>query len=270
MKAILEKEEINVLHKMAKKVFFQSHYAFLTNHNSYRPRAIHTFMGESHGGKSTLVRSLVLDVCLNDPPTPILVWLSEETVYEFLAELYRCNIDKNKLKHLHVYSELDYKKGFQSVNEVFIEIKRICFEHDIELIFIDNLTTSFIYMDRQVKEQSIVSKELKKLANDTDCPIALMVHTGAAVNNGMSRLIEMNDIRGSKTIVNLSNFFYIMQSFHDENKITSTIRITKHRGQEVAHKFYKLNYSSQARLYAVDEMLTFEEFKEIFKKRNLL
>ena len=88
----LEPEEIEVLREMADKVYFKSHFEFIQSHKGYRPKNVHLFMGESHGGKSTLVRSLVMDACLSDEAPPVLVWLSEETPHEFLNELYRSGI----------------------------------------------------------------------------------------------------------------------------------------------------------------------------------
>ena len=92
MKAKLSPEEIEVLHEGADRVYFDTHYNFLKAHNGFRPGCMHMFMGTSHGGKSTLVRSLLTDICLsgkdiNGEPNPVLLWLSEETVLEFLLPL---------------------------------------------------------------------------------------------------------------------------------------------------------------------------------------
>jgi len=227
-------------------------------------------LGTSHGGKSTLIRSLLIDIALGTEEKNTLLWLSEETVIEFLSELYRSGISADKLKNLHVISELDLMDDFESAQELLKYVEKYCEDNDIGLIFFDNITTSVIYMDRPPTDQAKIAIYLKKLANRLVVPLVIIAHTGAAVTDSMARLIEMNDIRGAKSIVNLAPFFYILQAFHCGNQIYSTIRITKHRGQEVQHKFYKLFYSPPARLYAKDELVSFDDFKSIYKKRNIL
>ena len=140
----------------------------------------------------------------------------------------------------------------------------------LEILFLDNLTTSFCYMDRPISEQSIASKAIKELAIKHNIPIVVIAHTGADITENFPQMIEMNHIRGSKTIVNLAEFFYILQSFYVGTERHNILRISKHRGQEVSDRLYKLYYYSKFRLFGKDEILAFGALKEIFKQRNRL
>lgn len=270
MKIEATSEEMEALRESSENVFFPSYYKFLSNHNGFRKKNIHVFLGTSHGGKSTLVRSLILDLCLSEKPKPVLLILSEESVIEFMSEFFRSGIDPDKFTTLYVISEIDEAENFGSAQAFMKYVENYAIEKDIELLFFDNITTSICYMDRTPQEQAIVSIYFKKLAARLDLPVILIAHTGAQCTDNMNRLIEMNDIRGGKTLVNLAHFFYIMQNFHSGNIIASTIRICKHRGQDVVDKFYKLIYIPKARVYAKDERISFSDVKEIFKNRNKL
>lgn len=125
-------------------------------------------------------------------------------------------------------------------------------------------------MDKPINVQSDVSIVLKKFASVKDIPLIIICHTGAQVTTNYNGLIEMNDIRGSKTIVNLSEFFYIMQTFNIGEKRFNTLRITKHRGQEVKNTMFMLYYYAKSRIFAKDEVVDFGKFKELFKQRNKL
>ena len=270
MEARLTKEEVEVLHEQADRTFFRTHFKFLKSHKGFRPKNIHMVLGTSHGGKSTLIRSLLTDICTGAVKQNVLLWLSEETELEFLSEFYRSGINPDNVKNLHVLSELDLMERYNTPKNLLRYIEMYCGENDIGLLFFDNITTSMIYMGRSPSDQAKISIDLKKMCQLLALPFIIIAHTGAAVTDSSNRLIEMNDIRGGKSIVNLAQFFYVLQTFHCDSEIYTTIRITKHRGQEVDHRFYKLIYSRKERLYARDELVQFKEFKEIYKKRNVL
>ena len=54
-------EEIFNLLKERDKVHWYSDYHFLNEHKGHRPGALHLYLGVAHGGKSTLMRSLLID-----------------------------------------------------------------------------------------------------------------------------------------------------------------------------------------------------------------
>ena len=249
------------------KIEYLSNFDFLLSHNGLRRGCVHTLLGASHGGKSTLVRTMIMDF-LSDrkKKKKVLIWLSEESRIEFLTEFGRTSFRRYDDDQLYIFSEMDYPE----TKDVMMTIHELVKQYDVDLILYDNITTGLLYMDKRVEEQSRFLKKIKRMVADLNIPCVLVAHTGAAVTENSPRLIDMNDVRGSKTLVNISQFFYIMQTFYEDSKKHSTVRITKHRGQEVTESIFLLDYFPRGRVYGKDEPMSFADFKEIFKSRNKL
>lgn len=260
-------EEIKEWQKEKEVRQFVTNFNFLRVHNGWRKGKIHTILGVSHGGKSTLTRTLVLDAVGNsDKPKKIGVVLSEESEVDFLTDIISAGV--GDFSHFAIFGELE--QNFNSVREYFTRLSKFVDENKIDILFYDNLTTSFTYMDRPVKEQSEVTKKLKSFAIDKNIPLVAIAHTGANVTENYSGIIEMNDIRGAKTIVNLSEFFYVMQSFYTGSDRYNTIKIAKNRGYNVTDRLYSLFYYPSKRIFGKDKLMHFDELQEIYKKRNRL
>tara|TARA_Y100001937_G_scaffold13127_1_gene17141 strand:+ start:6908 stop:7756 length:849 start_codon:yes stop_codon:yes gene_type:complete len=268
-------EYLDALQTYGKECHVESKFAFLRAHNGLRKGNLHVMMGSSHSGKSTLVRSLLLDALDNNPDKTVLLFLSEESTDDFLKEFAETGLrDEKMLQRLHVISALDGK------NISLYELKFMIKEIEPDLFFFDNLTTSDLYADCTPKEQTRLCNELKNLAKEIMIPFFLIVHTGKEIMDNMTRLIEMNDVRGSKSIVNIAEFFYIAQSFHtseiqrysrkEVSRIDPTICIKKHRGENVTERLFYMNYCHKKRIYVSDKELEFSAFKEMFKNRNRL
>lgn len=263
----ISEEENNLIVGIGHKRFFNTNLQFLISHNGWRPSNVHTILGVAHGGKSTLVRTILNDIVINNPEEKALIVLSEETNQEFLAEfLHKTPLTKHQKRRVHILSEVDSEETIPDGKQYFSHLKDYMERREISFILFDNITTSKVYMDQKVKEQAIVSKQYKSLAIETDGVVVLVAHTGA----NPKELIEMNDIRGSKAIVNLSQFFYILQTIHIGSLWYNTIRILKHRGQELGMDIFKLNYDKTMKMFSQDIPINWDDFKKAWKKRNKL
>lgn len=268
MTAAMTDEEIDVLNHLNNKIFYQSHFNILKTHNGLRPGCLHTFLGTSGGGKSTLIRSLLIDF-LENSEKDIVLFLSEESKLDFLSQFHKTGYKKN-LDKLHIISELDLSDGKKTDAEIWKELLFQISEIKPSLFVYDNITTSRFYMDKKPNEQSKFSWYIKKLCLDKNIPFILVAHTGGLINDSINRLIEPNDIRGAKTIINISHFFYVMQRFILGDTIYPTVRITKHRSQDIEKSIFKINYDKKRRIYIQDVALNFKDFKEAYKARNVL
>ena len=253
-----------------------SKFGFLNAHNGLRNGKLHVMMGSSHSGKSTLLRSLLFDALDNNPDKKIFIFLTEESENDFLKELavsgYRNQDGLDRLKILCAYDQ----KRLPSLADLIFYLK----ETEPDIFFFDNITTCNFYADASVKAQGDIVYNLKALAKEMDIPFYIVVHTGAEVVDNMRRMIEMNDIRGSKQIVNMAEFFYIAQGFVSsiwdsllkKNKEIKrlTIFIKKHRGENCRSRIFYLEYNDQKRLYEKDMEIDFKQFKNYFKDRNHL
>ena len=272
-------EEVFELLKEREKVSWFSDYKFLSEHKGHRPGALHLYLGVAHGGKSTLMRSLIIDALKRcDKDKKVLVWLSEETENDFLIEFSMALKTMAKedartlLRKLLIHSEMNYSKLIKKndLKTKYAYFRETIHNSDINLIFFDNLTTSEFYMDRSIDDQSYFIKSLKEEVAEAKKPFIMVAHTGADMTENSHRLINMNDIRGCKSVINLVQFCYILQRFQLNDFYYPTLRITKHRGQTVENKMFNLQFDKEKNLYVKDYSINFLELKDNFKKRNVL
>lgn len=262
-------EELEMLIDESKKKQHHSNYRFINSHNSYRNGKMHLAIGPSSGGKSTLTRSLLLDFMLNlDPGEKVHVHLSEEDEETFLIEMGSSGIGFDKLKNLIITSEQDSK--YSSAKDLLKMIEASANRNDVRGLFFDNITTSMCYMDKGHDNQAIVSSALKNICRNCNKPFVLIAHTGGAQGMATQRMLEMNDIRGGKSIVNLVEFMYILQPIFCGEERHNILTVVKHRGVSVTKPYYRLVYVPKAKIFACDESITFEQYKQIFKERNTL
>lgn len=226
---------------------------------------LHTLISGAGAGKSTYTRSVILDFLNCNPDRTCFVWLSEITTEDFKREIAFMP-DSDAYKRLYCYSEMDDLDSELSADirfTRFIETVSTC---DCDFIIIDNLTTSQIYEGARPAAQGKICIEIKQMCIDMNKPILLIAHTGGSEKGG--DFIDMNDVRGSKHIVNLSEFFFILQTFQCNKSRITTVRPTKYRGKSVKEFFFMLPYDEATLTYKQDITLTFEELKKIWEKRN--
>lgn len=264
----LKQVDLNDVVVQEKNIQFKTRFKFLLSHNGIRENKLHTLLAPTHAGKSTIVRSMITDVMTMNPDKRILIWLSEESADDFKQELKKCLPSSMNTKNIFVFSDIDYNEQMSEMDnkKIMCSIENNLFHYDIDLMFIDNITTSKIYNDCTIKEQSKYSTWLKNLTKE--CTVFCIAHTNT--NDFNNRLISENDIRGSKTIVNLSEFLYIMQPININDTLVQYIFIKKHRGQDVGGKFYRLIYDKHLYAFKEDLNVEFKVIAEMFQQRNKL
>lgn len=247
-----------------------SKLCFLNAHNGLRRGSVHTVLGTAGGGKSTLIRTILRDFIFNKDNLhlSVSVWLSEETCKEYKIQLMHGMPPSDELKRGAMISE---EENIEADLDYFISQQEIIAP---DVLIYDNLTTSRFYTSADTKGQDAVFRKIKSLTKKLNCATIIVCHTGAEVSDSMDRLINMNDVRGSKSIINGSEFVYILQRFEilsqGENRFFPTIRITKHRGQELVHNMYFLQYMKELRAFVSDKAIEFEKFKEAYALRKRL
>lgn len=248
------------------KIYFKSNLNFLKSHGGLRPKCVHTFLGPTHAGKSTMGRTLVLDILINNENCKLHIHLTEETRLQYLTELSRSGVSVDIMNRLTISSEQD-GNAIRGINDSWEYFKQSITESEAEIVILDNLTTSEMYADQRPHTQTRFVKRLKEFSQKKNIAMIQLAHTGAEAAISVSRLINENDIRGSKSTVNNTEFLYILQQFETSLQKYSTIRIIKHRGQSPQDKLYLLEYSLTGRFYSSDRVLPFEKLKKIFSSR---
>lgn len=246
-----------------RKVYWFSKFNFLNQHNGLRPNKMHLFVAPTHVGKSTVTHAIINDLATKNEGIKILLYLTEETKEDFESALSNFADDFNTLnKSITVVVE-DKSKSDDEIKN-YLETLVVFGRYD--LFFVDNITTSKLYMDRKTSTQSEVSIWLKSLLEDTT--LFLIAHTNG--NNYNNEILDETHIRGSKTITNITEFLYVMQPVRVNNSLHQFIRIIKHRGQSPDNKFFRLFYNPNKKTIDYDTPCSFDDFKSVFKLRNKL
>lgn len=266
-KLSLTPEEIENFSKVRKTEFNKTAFNFLKVHKGLRPNKIHFFLGIPSGGKSTLRNSIIFDFCIMNPNKKVFLWLSEEKLTDFKEDVSVNEKISDALKNVTVFSEQD-KINLIKKNP-FEKLKELVLKSQPDLFVFDNLTTSSLY-GNSFNQQEEFLHNFKSFIQKQNCSTVVMGHTSTNVREHSEVLIDQNDVRGTKTIVNLTEFFYVMQTFKISEKIFTTLRITKSRGFGVNSKLYALSFDEKIKAYGLDVELTFEEFNKLYERQNRL
>ena len=241
-------------------ISFLSGLSHVSQFDGWQKGKIHSLIAQASGGKSTYIRSIIYDLLKKNPGTLIFLWLSEVSVEDFMRELAQLPADVD-YSSLYLHSEVESNDDMDSPDAMRILEEKVI-QSGCEFFIFDNLTTSSIYGE-QVLQQGKISTLLKRLVSITGAAFLLVAHTDSKVKQDSKNIIDMNDIRGSRKIVNLSEFFFILQNIQIGNTIKTTLRITKHRGKDVKQRLFYLPYDAETFSYPRDVPLEFDSFKEI-------
>lgn len=263
----ITKDEAKHLQDEDRKIHISTKMNFLLAHNGLRPGCIHTILGTTGGGKSTLTRSIIRDFAFNkensERKRTMLVLLSEETVDTFRTQLSYGVAEHERMFDIKVISEFEVAMSQQYLEEILAQ-------HQPDVFLYDNLTTSKMYEGKRPHDQTEFCWWLKNLASNMKMATILVSHTTAEINDSINRLITTSDVRGSKTLGNISEFFYILQTFQSGSTRFPCLNIAKARGQEVHDRFYYLVYEKMFRQFTRDYVIQFDKVKEYYGKRNKL
>jgi hypothetical protein len=248
-----------------KEVHFSSTLGFANSTKGFRRGNMHLFIAGTGGGKTTLTRTLLRDLLFQPGPAPIVcVWLSEESLEEYKALLSMGLPSDDRLLNTMAFSEQDKPEATELLFFEWMEM------HSPDVLIFDNITTSKFYSDKRPHEQAAFASKLKNVIKKTKCAGLIVAHADSQQTNQKGGLLDINNIRGSKAICNLTEFAYLFQTFKTPKAIYSILRIAKSRSQNVIHDTYLLTYNPLTMSYTSDAAIPFEKFKEVYNERNRL
>lgn len=256
-------EEAKSFEASLRLIHFHSKFGWPNSHNGFRRGNMHLLIAGTGAGKSTLTRAIALDIVLHkENDCTVAVWLSEETVDEYKALFSLGKASNGKLLSTSANSELDVTD--------LSELMFFEWLHFVEpdVFIYDNITTSSFYVDKTPPEQAKFARKLKKTLKELNCAGIIIAHGDSQQTQQRGGLLDINNIRGSKTICNLAEFAYTFQLFVSESAKAAFLRIVKSRSQRIIHDTYLLKYDPSSMSYVGDIAIPFSEFKKANDERN--
>lgn len=229
---------------------------------------MHVLLGTAGSGKSTLVRSIILDTAKNHK---VFLWLSEESSEDFYLYMNNYDIPDGTLENIRIFSEIDSnidcKNGYEFI---LSEIKKEIYAEPGSVVFLDNLTTSRLFLDMKPGMQSMLVSKIKEIAIERSVPVFVVAHTRADFYDNTYRFMNEADVRGTKTTTNLCEYLYLYQRFHVANTFFPLLRVAKSRKHQITKTAYYLGYDFEKKIYSWDSPKDFEEIKQALKEVNRL
>lgn len=249
-----------------KFVFPKTCFMFLNEHFGLRPECIHILLGETGKGKSTLCRSVALNYAAENEK--IIYYSAEETLKSFSMGL---DAKEGAEENVFFIGEKELKKKYDNfgVELVLEAIQTQLACHKSKILFFDNPTAGFIASDFKLQEK--LYNGLREIA-DAGVTIFMPAHTKSSKERNF--LTDPSDVRGSKHIANISDYFYsfynFSYTFEGEEKIFSGVQTLKCRFHNSAGSIYSIAYDKDSRKYTKDYKIKFNSFLELWKKRQKL
>ncbi len=252
---------------------FKSNLRCFSDHKGLRRGEIHTVIGPKGGGKSTFIKTMIIEMLMNKKN--VYCFLSEEKTDFYKMPIYRAfrnvtKCDEKSNSYLYKLSlETQYKldkhmrnaKAFCNQLEIYVK------ELNLDCIVFDNFTTSFLG-ELDPNGQSAVIARFKEIAIKFDIPFVLVIHTakGTDINRA---LIDGENVRGSATTVNMGSYNYIISAFFRVKPVRVFITIDKARYHKESNKaVYELYYDSELEIFTRDQKSNYEQITDIIKTLN--
>ena len=264
--ATMTSDEKDYMEMQVDKVYFKSRFNFLNAHNGLRPGKVHMMVGATGCGKSSLVRAMAIDCAIS---AKTMIHLSEENDRDYAYAINQQLNDKDILSRIAVYSEkhVNSKIGLESLDQWFYMLESRIKAFDPEVIFIDNLSTSFLYISCSFQEQNEAIQRLVDIAQKNQVAIVVVIHTKKDVNDNHKSLIQPEDVRGTAMSALTFPYVYIFQNFRNEQDYNPTITIKKARMHQCTSQRYALRYNEKVATYSSDDRIGQEQFKQMFQDR---
>jgi len=256
-----ELELIEEMNKDRHVVFYESRFSFLKAINGIRPSCTHGLLAPTGMGKSTLTRSIICDTAKTHR---VGVILSEERPIEYSSGFITQGEAVN-WGNLRFLKETDITTRVSGKEAQIDALIAFAVEHDITVLFWDNITTGTILGD-SVKPAYMATllDRLKEKLMETKIALFYIAHTNKTVKAEQSTLIQGEDVRGSNQYYMKADYFFILQVKTKNDEKIAFVRITKNRFHQPKIKEYVLEFITNR--YTRDIGVPLSKILEIFEK----
>jgi KaiC/GvpD/RAD55 family RecA-like ATPase len=251
----------------------ETSFDFVNDHYSFKKEKLHLLIGTTGSGKSTLTRSLLMDIAKHHK---VLFWSTEETKEETLDMLSVRGVQGEFLKNIRFLEEdiliNEANLSLKDVPELIRIIATEVINNGAEIIFFDNITTSQFYQSYET--QLLLVNSLRTLIKNLKIPLLIVAHTRKDVKDDQKDLIGPNDIMGPKTLADKAQYTYVYQKIvipgMSADATQGVVRVVKGRGKANIGNIYFLRYDFDKHEYTSDYKVLFNDFNKLYKERAKL
>lgn len=255
----------------------ETRFSFINDHKGFRAGKRHVLIGTTGTGKSTLTRSLLLDVCATEN---VLLYSTEESLEDTKAMFALRGLNNLALRNLTFVSESEILKATNENIFNLDEWRRILgvklLNSGAKMLFFDNITTSTYYDSPPIPEKLKFLNIIDSLAAEFNIAVFIVAHTKKGIKDDQQTLITADDIAGPNKLATNSPYLYIYQQLACVNEMTSTldiygtIKVKKARLTGEVNNYYLLEYNYDRKEYTGDLKIAFSRFNELYNKRARL
>lgn len=248
---------------------FATRFKCFESHGGIRKKELSTIIAPYGMGKSTLVRTIVSEIIKQHKR--VYLFLSEESPEFYKLPIYSAfeygfrytSTDPNIfLENLFLESQLEMQSKEKSLGYFLNNLEQIILTYDVELIILDNITTSFLGRG-SVNQQAETAEKLKELASKYGVAIVAVVHT-AKGTNPYQTILTGEDVRGNATITNIGSYNYVLTTYFRLNIPRAFLSVDKARYHPQANKrVYELIYNHNTSLFDKDVESSYEIMQSI-------
>lgn len=247
-----------------------SKFTFIRDINGLMNKKSYLLLSGTGKGKSTICRSLAFDLSVE---SKVYFYSTEEQLDDWN---YFNSFSRIKSENILFRGEDFFKDKVGGMSDADELLRLIAFDvvkNNCDVIIFDNLTTSFYYSSLKPNEQSVFFDKLKDMITKINVPMFIVAHTASDVGKYGPKILDGNDIRGSKHASNKSEYIFCFQSIlfqdsDDRDRILPVIYVDKDRYDGNSGNVYKLEFDSSTKLYELDTRATWELIKQTFKKSS--
>lgn len=236
-------------------------FNFMDDHFGVRPGCIHALHSKTSGGKTSLARSLLVNITMSEK---VLWYATEESLEDWKLKFNKLPLERNTmfLSEENI-RDLDVD-GFLKYLETQI------ISYSPKIVIFDNITTSKFYNDQKIEVQNRVIQELKQMLKRHGIGMIVIAHYNG---NDPRSLFTSKDVRGSKTFPNISEYWYNLHRLRldEKDKIdgkdVAILHVEKARAHSNSDTAYQLFYDKNECRFLNDTRITWGAAKEILEKQ---
>lgn len=266
--AEMSDDEFNRVNNKLKERSFTSQLNCFNDHFGIRKAELSTLLAPAGSGKSSFVRTIILELAAAQKPT--YCFLSEEQVKFYVQPLqhalrsrgFETRLVNKALKNILFDCQYKMSKQEKDLDAYIYFLEETIKANLIEMIIIDNMTTSFMGRLR-IDDQARAVEMLKEVAVKFNVAIFLVIHTAKGTSI-YDRIVTGEDVRGNASTTNIGSYNYIISTFFRLDEPLTFLSVDKARYHSKSNKqMYQLFYDLKMGIFTKDEKSSVQKVEAI-------